>query len=839
MRIINHYHYNGSKFFTWNHLFSVFLFLSIIGLIACSNQSKDDISSETPATTEPMATTKPETSQNPPSNQSTIAKPTPIPTPIATPLPTAKAKPTTVPTSVPTAISKTISKPDSIEIPNIVLRVVRVTPDWMPFRDTGGWTSAVRVKESEVLKNLEVAIWEETSSVHLYAFPNDYNPGYGYNPRRTDQQSIAYREQFLIEKYVEMPPSDSPERSTFLKSTFKDISSYLVDQYPNSDHHLIYSGHGGPGGALFGGQLYKQDAYSVLQFWSQSLGKKLGVIDMGGPCTKGSFTDLENFCEFTEYYIASDMPNGGYQMDDWTEEKHLSTDPITQYHDLFRSHNSLESVLKARIDLKRIRYEYSKNNMISNQVAQANYLYSCSTFSAFQEKFKNFIATISVDYQIEDDVYHYMISNNASSDLKNLFDSVFVHKADNRDFFDWTNATNYVANKYLNGMLMPLPNSVPISTPKPKSTPTPTPTPTITAKEKLISIGYNVPIVGSVDEARQEYVASLDIPEKYRQRFIEVQENLNSVLGGYPNYIYIAYNPNGTEEDAKPVFERMAQLYPIDNNGKPFKDWTIAELINRQSCLGGADPGRGDPSKTNPYSVCLEDLDFIQTPWGEEIEHPYRSDIKMILHLGHEYFHHYQRVHALDRGLDYQADRNNPETTVQAPTWWIEGAAVAFQNAWYRENWKSLSLLKDLTPNQALSTNIATVADARVYKEARSNMMGNGNSEKCTPDWYMSSLDETYDTYTGCNATFMAAAYLAYITSYKTVWIDIPQDYYDLGFWGSFEKHVGMTKQEFYDSYNQFLRTGDPDDEPPEGWAPPANYISEHADFLKIVPESD
>jgi hypothetical protein len=381
------------------------------------------------------------------------------------------------------------------------------------------------------------------------------------------------------------------------------------------------------------------------------------------------------------------------------------------------------------------------------------------------------------------------------------------------------------------------PPTVPTATPKP----TPTPTPTITAKEKLISIGYNVPIVGSVHEAKQEYVASLDIPEQFRQRFIEVQENLNSVLGGYPNYIYVAYNRNGTEEDAKPVFERMAQLYPIDNNGKPFKDWTIAELINRQSCLGGADPGRGDPSTTNPYSVCLEDLDFIKAPFNSSgrQEPSYRPDIKMILHLGHEYFHHYQRVHALDRGLDYQEDRSNPETTVQAPTWWIEGAAVAFQNAWYKENWQSLSLLKDLTLEQALSTNIATVADSRVYKENRRNIMGFGDSEKCTPDWYMSSLDETYDTHTGCGATFMATAYLGYITSYKTVWIDIPQDYYDLGFWGSLEKHTGMSKQEFYDSYNEFLRTGDADDEPPDGWAPPENYISEHADFLKIVPESD
>ena len=333
----------------------------------------------------------------------------------------------------------------------------------------------------------------------------------------------------------------------------------------------------------------------------------------------------------------------------------------------------------------------------------------------------------------------------------------------------------------------PAPTHTATPTPTPTQVP-PTPTPTITAKEKLISIGYNVPIVGSVDEARQEYVASLDIPEKYRQRFIEVQENLNSVLGGYPNDIYFAYNRDGTVEDAKPVFERMAQLYPIDNNGKPFKNWTIDELIERQSCLGGANPCRSRSSTTNPYSVCLENLAFIEHPFGEEKEHPYRSYIRMALHLGHEYFHHYQRVHALDRGLDYQVDRGNPETTVQAPTWWIEGAAVAFQNAWFRENWQSLPGLKDLTLGQALSANIATVADARVYKENRRNIMGYGDSEKCTPDWYMSSLDETYDTYTGCSAAFMATAYLGYITSYKTVWIDIPQDYYDLGFWGSLEK---------------------------------------------------
>ena len=104
---------------------------------------------------------------------------------------------------------------------------------------------------------------------------------------------------------------------------------------------------------------------------------------MGGPCDKGSFADLENFCEFARYYVASDLPNGGYSHDDWTIEKQFETDQNYRYHDLFASHDTLEAVLKNRIDLRRKDCEYSRNNMVTNQVAQANYLYSCEAFSEF------------------------------------------------------------------------------------------------------------------------------------------------------------------------------------------------------------------------------------------------------------------------------------------------------------------------------------------------------------------------------------------------------------------------------------------------------------------------
>lgn len=335
---------------------------------------------------------------------------------------------------------------------NVTLRVVRVTTDWMPFASTGGWTQAVSVKESENLKYYEAAIWEEISAVHFYEFPNDYDGMYGHRGGVTDEQKTAYREQFLISKYTDMPAAWTEARSTFMKSAFVDIAAYLVNEHPDSEHHLMYSGHGGPGGKLFAAQLYENHASEFLKSWTQALGRPLGVIDMGGPCNKGSFADLENFSEYAGYYVASDLPNGGYTMDRWTAQKHDETDPETQYHSLFSVNENLEDALRGRIDLKRTAYEYSRDNMIANRVAQANYLYSCRAFRTFSFGFKTFLESATGSYGIQDDLYQYMVDNGASATLLQQFNSVIVHKADNKDFFEWSVVRN--------GLLMPGPDAV-------------------------------------------------------------------------------------------------------------------------------------------------------------------------------------------------------------------------------------------------------------------------------------------------------------------------------------------------------------------------------------------
>ena len=324
---------------------------------------------------------------------------------------------------------------------HVILRVVQVTEDWVPFSDAGGWTQAVLQKESDVLRYYEAAIWEETDSVHLYAFPNDYDGLFGLDEDIPDADVIAYREQYAISVHSDMPEMWGDRRSDFLRIAFEDFVSRLVELHPEADHHLMYHGHGGPGGNLFAGQLKHDDADAFLATWTRLLGKPLGVIDMGGPCNKGAYDDLANFCRHASYYVASDLPNGGYSEDDWTWEKYHETNPETQYHRLLASNETLEEALIERVELRRKKYEYSMNNQIRDQVEQANYVYSCARFNDFYEAFELFVDVTTIQAPSYD-LYQLMLDYRAPPALLDRFRDVFVHGVDNRDFFEWEVTAN-------------------------------------------------------------------------------------------------------------------------------------------------------------------------------------------------------------------------------------------------------------------------------------------------------------------------------------------------------------------------------------------------------------
>ncbi len=85
---------------------------------------------------------------------------------------------------------------------NVMVRVVRVTPDWHAYEGGGGWPAAVPIRESDVLKFFEVAIWEETKSIHFYEFDNDFDP-HGWD--LTPEEQTARRESYRIQRVDGLP----------------------------------------------------------------------------------------------------------------------------------------------------------------------------------------------------------------------------------------------------------------------------------------------------------------------------------------------------------------------------------------------------------------------------------------------------------------------------------------------------------------------------------------------------------------------------------------------------------------------------------------------------------
>ena len=342
----------------------------------------------------------------------------------------------TTPTPIPTQVAKSYAPQ-----PHIMLRVVLVTEDWTPFAGRGGWMSAVLQRESASLRFYEAAIWEEIDAVHLYAFTNDFDPYFGSGDSATPEEIIANREKYAIKRIAGLPERDTEERSAFLREVFEEFASILVRRHPDAQHHLMFSGHGGPSGDLFSSQLANADADSFLGTWTRLLGKKLGVIDMGGPCNKGSYVDLDNFCKHARYYVASDLPNGGFVMDEWDVDKYNETDAETQYHHILAESATLEDALKARIGLRRTLYEYSRNNQTENKVQQSNYVYSCPAFADFRQAFETFVKETDVAYP-QWDLYDTLVTYDAPPALLEKFDKVIVHSVDNRDFFEWTFRAN-------------------------------------------------------------------------------------------------------------------------------------------------------------------------------------------------------------------------------------------------------------------------------------------------------------------------------------------------------------------------------------------------------------
>jgi hypothetical protein len=323
-----------------------------------------------------------------------------------------------------------------------------------------------------------------------------------------------------------------------------------------------------------------------------------------------------------------------------------------------------------------------------------------------------------------------------------------------------------------------------------------------------VAVGYDKP----QNEFAQEIVVATDIPQTIVDEYYEIQNMLNSVIGSYNRYVTVITTTN---EFSQPIFDKLTEIH-WDQELNIVDGYLIGA-----GCLTAS--GTWQVFPPDPYSLCIMDYEFVEYPHEtREWKTPLPQRRSVLYHgWAHEYFHRYQRAY------HYELNMGNLDS-IDTPVWWIEGAAILFPNIWLNQSWQEIELFKDLSFQDIEAEGINLEL---WYKSARKAAQGESPPDDRCNDYMMNSLDSSYDTSAFCFIG-IANAYLAYLTSYETVWVDIPKDIYELSFQGSFEKHTNMTLEEFYNKFNSFMREGDSDDPPPLGFFPD-KPISDIVDFFK------
>jgi len=327
------------------------------------------------------------------------------------------------------------------------------------------------------------------------------------------------------------------------------------------------------------------------------------------------------------------------------------------------------------------------------------------------------------------------------------------------------------------------------------------------------------------------------IPENLREYQIEVMNKLIDYVGGYDRWVHVIYEIEADNTELLNALDQFGYFY--DENGNK-QTPTIDIIYDRRSCLSGF--GRNKDWTFNQFSFCNQpypysnpDEEFNRNFYGEE-----GFLLQVIGSFVHEYYHHVQRSHTFGRDIAMENDCCNLNNPVNAPAWYVEGQAQVFPTLFFIDNFNNFSFVKDFDGVGACENN--PVADPGTKKGRfilgsgcnlveKYNYLRNDIVNKQGECTEFTKLEEYRETGI-CNSDGwqMINFYLAYITSFDTLFINLHEDVYQLGFESSFEKHVGLSLDDFYKNFNQFIMDNTV---PPVGFFP-TKPLNELVDFYSI-----
>jgi hypothetical protein len=340
----------------------------------------------------------------------------------------------------------------------------------------------------------------------------------------------------------------------------------------------------------------------------------------------------------------------------------------------------------------------------------------------------------------------------------------------------------------------------------------------------------NYPIFGKSDK----------FPEYFEDDYKQIMDILYDMGLGYDDWVYFSYELDGDNREALQKLRNLGFLSKENDFAN-----TIEQVHETRSCLGGFS-ALGIRNGKREFDYCVQPnpltdpvIEYDRQEWGEGFFY------QVISGWVHEYFHHFQRAHGLDKFVAHSSDCCGLGETVDALPFWIEGSAMVFPDVFLHENFYDLNhTLRNgfqlsetgeyRTENgpvvcQAFDDYLCDKYHAH-YQFTKNSHQENGGI--CYLGTYDSIGLDGVRRERQCDWR-LAAYYLAYISSFQIMWVDIPRDMHGLGFPAAFKKHVGMTVDEFAESYSIFMNTGSPADPPPQGFFP-EKPLSELVDFWSL-----
>ena len=235
------------------------------------------------------------------------------------------------------------------------------------------------------------------------------------------------------------------------------------------------------------------------------------------------------------------------------------------------------------------------------------------------------------------------------------------------------------------------------------------------ATRQMINDRVNDPTFGAEDN--RGFAAATSLPIWITNFYQGVLADVEQLFGRYNNWYVVVLDPQGTDEENAPVFEVLTEVgYGLWDDEVSQNGWTTQRAVERSGCLMWTEPNGGAAeagAEYERYSLCIlwaenflqDEQDYffevLQLPPLPRGEYYYEWWVHWgLAAVPHEYFHHYQGAHALDRYL-HPKDTSvvaPPERDNGSPWWWLEGAAQFY--VWHlRDHWTEMEYFDYLNPD--------------------------------------------------------------------------------------------------------------------------------------------